>query len=80
MFRGFAEEEKPKVENQVMLKLKDNVFIQDTEKLGNSQAAGVAGTRITAHQPEWPCSKNIQAINAEEDVEKRETLKLFVGM
>ena len=61
-----------------MLKLKDNIFIHDTEKLGNCQAVGVAGTRIASHQPEWESSENLQAINAEEDVEKRETLKLFV--
>ena len=27
---------------------------------------------ITSHQSEWPSSKNLQQINAGEDVEKRE--------
>ena len=63
-----------------MLKLKDNAFIHDTENLGNYQPVGVAGIKITSHQPEWPSSKNLQAINAEDNVEKREPLKLFVGM
>lgn len=45
MFRGLAEEEKPKEENEVMLKPEDNVFIHDPEKSGNYQAVDITGTR-----------------------------------
>ena len=37
-----------------------------------SSKSFIVSDLITSHQSEWPSSKNLQIINAGEDVEKRE--------